>query len=569
MNRKLACVLGGLLCSTWLTALNAGNAASVSGSAPSVRKSDAPVDADSAAAENAWRAQDFNQAAILYGRAAEKAAVQGNGKSPDYSMRQIGALLVQDALTPDINILLHVVSIFQNEMSHVSRENNPEQWAVMQFHLAQVLITISHREIGLASLEQALAITRTALRSLSRKQSPSAWAEGVRTEANALWFKGNKTGNPLFLQLALSSLESVQTEMKCERSPALWAVTELFRSTTLAHMAVFESRTDLLKEAEKSARVASNILKVFDSPPYQAAIWSAFGSIAMLQGEFETGTSAFRRAITDFQAVTAIYTQTHMPREWAETQSARVSSLLHIFWRNDDPVTIGQAQEALHAVAALFTPQKNPRSWAVSQIFQSYVLIEKGRLTADRKLLDQAIAIQHTVLSAVSPEAEPALWHYGQTSLARALYELAKLDRDSLTLNKAEQAVKLALDTKSDGMVQDVHGYEQQFLGRILLEKSRYEKGVDSLGQAITAEKASLVDFSGKKFSFDWISSQQVLATILSEMTARTGQARYARQAVALFDLCLKKTQQAWPEARRRALEEERLVAVQRVHAAL
>lgn len=86
--------------------------------------------------------------------------------------------------------LLEAISLYEEALGALTRQQAPSQWAVTQNNLGIALATLGERESGTARLEEAVRAFRAALEEYTREKAPLQWATTQNNLGRALHMLG-------------------------------------------------------------------------------------------------------------------------------------------------------------------------------------------------------------------------------------------------------------------------------------------------------------------------------------------------------------------------------------------
>ena len=144
--------------------------------------------ASSTAAEGdvALTERHYEQAAVLFGQAADYVPPGRSDATAGYLERQAGALYRQGDERGDNPALESSIQTWQRVLQLRSRAGVPLDWARTQMNLGAALSVLGERESGTARLEAAVAAYRAALEETTRDRAPLQWATTQMNLGNAL-----------------------------------------------------------------------------------------------------------------------------------------------------------------------------------------------------------------------------------------------------------------------------------------------------------------------------------------------------------------------------------------------
>ena len=112
----------------------------------------------------------------------------------------------------------------------------PEEWAMLQNNLGNVLSRLGHETGDISILHEAQAAYLAALRERTQERAPRDWAATTYNLGGLLITIGRKTDDPGVLRQAISAFRSSLEERTRKRLPRDWAQSQLGLGTALEHL---------------------------------------------------------------------------------------------------------------------------------------------------------------------------------------------------------------------------------------------------------------------------------------------------------------------------------------------
>jgi tetratricopeptide (TPR) repeat protein len=207
--------------------------------------------AQSTAAEGdvAMTERRYEEAAKLFGQAADDVPSGHSNNQGGYLMRQEDALYRQEALSSAIEVC-------ERALADYPREWAPLNWAMTQNNLGNALSTLGERESGTAKLEEAVLAYRAALQEYTRERVPLDWAAAQTNLSSALARIGERESGTARLEEAVAAFRAALEEQTRDSAPLQWATTQNSLGNALKTLGERESRTARLEKAVAAYRAA-------------------------------------------------------------------------------------------------------------------------------------------------------------------------------------------------------------------------------------------------------------------------------------------------------------------------
>ena len=164
--------------------------------------------ASSTAAEGdvATTERRYQEAAELFGQAAEYVPSGHAGDRGGYLLRQAGALSRQGDERGDNAALRRSIEVYGGALAEYPRSQAALDWAATQNDLGNALEKLGERESDTARLNEAVAAYRAALEERTRERVPLDWAMTQNNLGNVLWRIGERESGTARLEEAASGL---------------------------------------------------------------------------------------------------------------------------------------------------------------------------------------------------------------------------------------------------------------------------------------------------------------------------------------------------------------------------
>ena len=407
-------------------------------------------------------------------------------------------------------------------LAQIDPSAEPEQYASVQEVIGSAYLALGtdapHNKDSAAFRSQAVVSARTALDSVSKEKDPVTWVKDAFYYSLVLVITSMRSYNDdnmpadqasQSISQAIDVLHSVLEVNTRSKNPLEWARTQTTISNSLCLEAMLTSgkRTDLLIQAEASARAALEVLNRTDHPEEWAMAERSLGTSLHVRS---MGASGNQEHDLILQGATAI-------------------------------------QESLQVDAS----QEDPLDWAgMEQNLATILRTDSDSFTGNQAidLLIPSVAALRFELKVVTKENAPLRWAEVQFNLGAALGKLADLYNNQGQAkqvadyrSQAATAFRAALEVFNRQNNADRWAHTQWALGTILFAQSQVDPAnpsTDLLAQAANAQSAALDVINQQTSPQAWGNIQRSLGQIRAVQGAHSSgqQAKdfFAKSAEAL-----------------------------------
>ncbi|MCU0829552.1 MAG: tetratricopeptide repeat protein [Tabrizicola sp.] len=243
----------------------------------------------------------------------------------------------------------------------LTMDRSADQRGAALLDLGIALQTIGDREKGTARLEEAVTAYRAALKELTRKRAPLAWATVQNNLGNALQVLGMRKAGKARLKKAVIAYRAALEEWTRDRVPLYWAITQNNLGNALSALGKLESGTARLEEAVEAYRAALEEQNRERARLGWAATQNNLGDTLRILGEREAGTERLEEAVTALRAALEEHTRDRLPLSWAMTQGNLGTVELAFFEKTGDPARLVAAREYTLAAQEVFVKLRAPQ----------------------------------------------------------------------------------------------------------------------------------------------------------------------------------------------------------------
>jgi hypothetical protein len=449
-------------------------------------------------------------------------------------MMLLGGLLFAGEITPSAQaeeFRKEAVATARSAVKHISKEQDPEQWANMQIILglvegAQVARQVTDGSISVgyaaaipvakATLDESLAALNAALDVFDQKNHPKEWGTAKATIANFL---------------ALKALFAMARHADSEKAA-------------------------LLKQAEAADRSALDALTKDQYGHEWAETQDSLGGILLQEAESESPPRSLelsRQAELAYRAALAIRTKQDGPMGWANTQDKLAGLLKSRALLVTRPESIGLFRDSVALMreeSDVITRSGFPQRWARLQDTLGGTLAMLGvRQTgsdAAGTLMEAAQAYKNA-LEVFTREEYPQRWAWAEKALGTVLTaesSFARSDESHEVLAAAVTAEQNALEVFKQQTYPEEWAGTKANLGWALATLSSHEpaNARELLGHAAEAYRAALLVYTKELYPHDWINAQGALAEILvreGRATPDGAASEYFREAASRYEAIL------------------------------
>jgi CHAT domain-containing protein len=357
----------------------------------------------------------------------------------------------------DPNDMSRRVEVCRKGLTLVDRDNNPEQWAILQFELAQ---SLSKNPAGnlTNNIEQAIEHYKQALEVYTRNTFPVPWADTQVALGNA-YADRHQEERAENLEQAIEYYEQALNVYTSEDFPELWAQIQNNLGTIYGDR-IREERANNLEQAidhyEQALKVRTRESYPDDWGETENNLGEAYRN--RLRGE---RVDNIKEAITHYQRALEVYTREKFSTKWAMAQNnlglaylgltypefpySGLDYLEHI--RKMRAENIEEAIVHLKLALEVYTREAFPNDWAMTQNGLGYAYSE--RIVGERSNnIEQAIYHYKQALKEWTYGASPGRWSILQNNLGATYAERIAGTR-SENVKQAIEHYNLALTVRT------------------------------------------------------------------------------------------------------------------------
>lgn len=332
----------------------------------------------------------YRDAADAYGAAAKRLPATCPTQKIEYRSLQANSLLNDGYEFGRNESLQRAIEVYQQLISEIVRDENPDAWATTQNNLGVALKVLGEREPGANRLEGAVSAHRAALEERPRDLVPLDWAKTHSNLGNALLELGRRESGTARLEEAAATYRAALEELPRNRVAFDWATTQINLGAALQEIGTRESGTDRLKEAVAALRAALEELDQDRVPLVWAMTQNNLGNALGELGTREEGTARLKEAVAAFKAALKERTRERVPLSWAATQNNLSIALCVLGKREPSTTLLQEAADACRAALEEYTQNRSPLDWAMTQYNLGNALLELGKQTSDLGKLREA-----------------------------------------------------------------------------------------------------------------------------------------------------------------------------------
>jgi tetratricopeptide (TPR) repeat protein len=281
-----------------------------------------------------------------------------------------------------------------------------------------------------ASLMKAIASFEAALRIITEKEFPQAWAIAQNSLGNA-WKTmpiGSLANN---IKKAIACFEAALRVSTEQDYPQDWAMIQINLGSAWNNLPTGSRSTNIAK----TIACYEAALRVYTEQEFPQRWAAAQNNLGTVMKDLTTGdhTSNIEKAIACYLAVLRVSTEQAFSQDWAITQNNLGTAWCKLP-TGDRTANFGNAIACYEAALRVFTEQEFPQEWATIQFSLGGVWIEipSGNRSAN---LAKAIDYYNNALRVRTELEFPREWAMTQSNLGETWGELQSGDRSSNLAN--------------------------------------------------------------------------------------------------------------------------------------
>lgn len=222
------------------------------------------------------------------------------------------------------------VQTYRAALEHLSRDDNPVDWALTQKHLGASLQAIADRSDDEQTLSQAAEALEAALEAFRPDTYPLQWASAQNRLGVVLYRLDLKTGDAQTLKNSLNAFQAALHVFNRADHPDRWA--DVMNNFAQAAQVLGEQlhNTEVLEKAVNACMDALEIRRRENAPLLWAATQNNLGSALFLLGKLTDDVSRLEGAADAFDQALGVYSQFNAERltSVARKNLSKVSLLL-------------------------------------------------------------------------------------------------------------------------------------------------------------------------------------------------------------------------------------------------
>lgn len=178
------------------------------------------------------------------------------------------------------------------------------------------------RQNTLPSLQRAADFYKSALALVSREQTPQQWAVTQALLGNVLYDTGVRFKSVKEIEEAVVAYRAALGEYSIERQPAEWATLQNRLGEAFSYLAL-RGQLDKYDEAMAAWRAALTVYSKDKFTSEWVAIQQSIGFTYLVKAQLhDKGTDSLKAALTAFTATLAVVSRDSDRAQWAKTQLA-------------------------------------------------------------------------------------------------------------------------------------------------------------------------------------------------------------------------------------------------------
>ena len=249
------------------------------------------------------------------------------------------------------------------------------------------------------ALETEINAYRQTLQSLTRTQTPQQWAKLQFNLANALWQLGEQTANPAQMELAVNAYQQALLEFTRDNAPLDWAATQNNLGIVLGVLGERDPGTERLEQSVNAFNMALTEYTRDKNPKDWAMVQNNLGETLRLLGERAADTELLEEAVAAHQLALEERRRDQAPLDWAMTQDNLGADWQALGERESGDELLQQAVDAYRLALQEYSRDKAPQDYAETQQHLGDAL----KLLADRETstarLEEALAAYQQALA--------------------------------------------------------------------------------------------------------------------------------------------------------------------------
>ena len=317
------------------------------------------------------------------------------------------------------------IAAFEDALSVLTRERNPEQWATARMNLG---VAYRDRLAGDRSdnQERAICAFEDGLSVWTRERNPEQWAAARMNLGIAYWERhaGDRQENQ---ERAIGAFEDCLSVWTSGRDPEHWATVNM--NLGIAYRERHAGRR--WEDQERAIDAFAGAQSVWSRERHPEQWAAARMNLGILYWQRVAGDRSENRerAVAAFEDALSVWTRETNPEGWA-------AACMNVGIAYREPAAGERSESRDRAIMAfenalsVWTREANPKGWAVARMHLGGAYLEHS--AGDRsENLERAIAALEDALSVLTREANPQEW-------AAAHMKLGTAYRERLVSNRSE-----------------------------------------------------------------------------------------------------------------------------------
>jgi tetratricopeptide (TPR) repeat protein len=230
-------------------------------------------------------------------------------------------------------------------------------------------------------------------------------------------------------------------------------------------------------------------------------------------GDQKGDNEALKQAITAYRRTLSEYIRTHVPLDWAMTQTNLGNALRTVGERESGTARLEEAVTAYRLALEEQTRERVPLDWAMTQSNLGKALRRLGERESGTARLEEAVTAYRLALEEQTRERVPLRCAVTQNNLGLALQRLG--ESGAAGLEEAVVAYRAALEEYTRERTPLDWAATQNDLGTALSRLGERESGTAKLEEAVTAYRLALEEQTRQRVPLDWAMTQANLGLAL------------------------------------------------------
>jgi tetratricopeptide (TPR) repeat protein len=316
---------------------------------------------------------------------------------------------------------VHLVALIRLRRKLLDAASSDDQRGTAQHDLGTALVTLGKRESDQARLEEAVVAYRDALKEMKRDRMPLEWAMTQNNLGLALARLGERESGTARLDEGVLAYREALKEWTRDRVPLGWAMTQSNLGLALVRLGERESGKARLEDAVVAFRDALKE-RTRERVPFGWAMTQNNLGLALFRlGERESGTARLEAAVAAYREALKESTRERVPLEWAGTQNNLGLVLVRLGERESGTARLDEAVLAYREALKEWTRDRVPLDWAGTQNNLGLALATLGERESGTARLEEAVAAYRDALTEWTRENAPHYHDMAQTNLDRTL----------------------------------------------------------------------------------------------------------------------------------------------------